>query len=616
MVVRSLNTREEKITVREAVLRGLEAMREAESKQWSVTEVAGISRYLLLDMLLEEAFKRLCIMVHPALVLVLPIYEWVVVYPHQPAIARLGVVVMHVVAAFAPFWVGVVLHMSWNIGALYYCHYTKYETSKSILIKMFWDDVEDEDWVSGLVVRWLTFRPIGRAMWYHRGLPVDDGSQEITHVRRDANPEMPRAGVTVLQDNVIIMRVANVGNEVCPICQEAAYIVGRNVVALDCGHVMHRLCFQLLLDQDGYSCPVCRAQFRRQPRRAPQEPDEQDLEAMLEAVDVGPSALRAAPEVAREAPAQVAQAMIPHAQPVVEQEQPALAGNPPVRPVVGQQLGTSSSGVILPGVAVEPPAQSAAQAVVSPIRAPLPHQLSEVNALLSHHVSNDTIPQVVQRRSGGGPDQPGDAGGRGGEPIPGNQALDNPDTRTRRVLVWRNFRIPKLKKYWIWTPWFRWGVELEGDPIMQYNFHPSSGRWYQSGWIYVSLPEVLVYRLLEHWTHRQHTEEEYLVSVTKCRELMHELDMDPVLRYHVMNYAPAVAYYLHANSLTWSISRVVRDDYIRPGRFVLGAGMLVVGVVLGMLGMRAYRRLFCVAPVRLRESRLYADIRFLLTYGI
>lgn len=187
-----------------------------------------------------------------------------------------------------------------------------------------------------------------------------------------------------------------------------------------------------------------------------------------------------------------------------------------------------------------------------------------------------------------------------GEPIPGNMVLENRETRNLAIGNMKSYRLPRVSRRWdgfgYWTSQVlsfvgvnipRPFIDLD-DTQLVYFHHPGEGTWYQESdaWYENELPEGLLYEMIEWWHYRDHTIEELIVSARRCRELLRNVDIDPVLKNHIVMWAPATAYYMSAGEIHWSISRLVRDDRIRTRWYgpLLLAAATGIGVGLWIHG--------------------------------
>ena len=559
---------------------------QAEATMQAVTQPQTITDYLVaalgiciahfIPVVMEETFKRLCMMIHPTLVLVLPLYEWAYVYPHQNPIARVGVVLMHVASAYMPLPIGVMSHLLWNSCAMIYFMVFNRREYQSVQRQIAQNIINEcnrlgpnrsqarrlsiinyglvfelPDYIRQILQRTglvTAPRRVGRPVQVLIGVAAVIGSVVLFIHRR----ALFRAPTRPVVPPPLVPAAAVPPVEVpaeCPIC---LLPLDDPIIVLGCAHGMHEQCHLEYVNQGYGICPICRAPFGD--HHPPVVPDDvQDIIAEVEENEL-PADVQHDNAVRRQAAAN------------------ALRVNAPV-PLSGPMLAWRGRPI-------------------------------------QRHERGDG-PQVINN-----PAAPGDIREHP-DPGPGDQALSNPDSRTFRVVIWRNYRIPNLRRYWFWSRFFRIKADSV-DPVMQYNFHPDDGSYYQDGWIEVALPEVLVCEMMTWWTHRSHTLPEYEVSITKCRELMRHLNIDPQYLYHCMQYAPTTAYYLHANALTWSLSRLVRDDYIRPSAIFVALGCVIIGVMVGygFWKMRWEVALFIFRMRHRRGRDRSLDLDFLINHGI
>lgn len=405
----------------------------------------------------EEMVKRLFGRLHWIGVLVLPLYEWVYVYPTQRHDLRAAVVVMHCVAAVLPFWWGVVLHTAWNLGAT---HVAK--PSRRDIIEKYKEVIHSidnsrygltpsnlDEIAIGLIVRWGSV--MRGAVPSTVGDVIEDGQPDITHDY--VAPRHPRA--VVVDGRITRLARENTG---CPICQEEVYTMGRRVRMLQCGHMLHELCFDQLMETEHHACPVCRQGFRPRPPRVPRDMDENDLAAVAQ----------------------------------------LLGDNQ--QPVAGLVVGGGNNGGVRPDADV-PNNNAAGRA----------SQQRDPQQQRPHHAAQ----QMLQHALPSAPGQPPPNTNVEHYEFPGGEMLENNESRTLVVRNWKIFRVPNLIRYSWWSWMF--GLPQHGDAVMQYDYYPESGHWYQDGWRYIALPEGLVYELSRWWMYREHSNENYRISVVKLR---------------------------------------------------------------------------------------------------
>jgi hypothetical protein len=107
----------------------------------------------------------------------------------------------------------------------------------------------------------------------------------------------------------------------------------------------------------------------------------------------------------------------------------------------------------------------------------------------------------------------------------------------------------------------------------------------ESGEEEIELPTTVVASLIAFLLHKKHTEEAFLAVVSKCRELIREVALEPAMLVRIMRYAPIVALQETASMSHQLNARLVRDNYrgwwwqagvaMAAG---FGLGTLVVGI--------------------------------------
>jgi len=502
---------------------------------FTVREIAITAVIMSPTLLIEELIKRLCMIVHPTLLIAMPLAEWYFCYSHEAPHLRVAVVAMHVVAALLPLHLGFALHLIWNIVALSTAVPNR-AAARDGLRRLL-----EHSRGLGWLVEWYTRV---NTVFFSSGMITHDGNVDIHHISAVGANTVVDARITRL--NVLYNTPSD-----CPVCMESMFDNFSLVVMLPCLHVMHNDCYVDMIDNDGYRCPLCREPFRDAPPQEAREPDDIDLAMMAELIDALPAPL-----------------------PVEE---------PPV----------------LPAAAVRPAGGVRGQ----PVR-DIPVQQHRINAGV---VRNENPAPAPPQNGGGGnagnpPPQPPPPGGGLprvsnvqarldplGNPIPSDQMLEDRETRYLELLNWKYYRVPHLRPMHTFFGLFELPLSWMWPDrhTVNYQYYPDEGSWYQDGWDVVMLPEGLVHELSAFWHYRDHSKQEFEVSVTRCRRLMYNADIDPVYYDHVLRYATLYCFWSHSNRLSHSLARVQHDAYIRPsiwGPVLVGlgiGGLISYGIVKG-----------------------------------
>lgn len=61
----------------------------------------------------------------------------------------------------------------------------------------------------------------------------------------------------IIHSNFILQCIENVSHSNCPVCLEDIHTSRIPCHIPDCGHLLHRMCFEELLNSGHYACPSC-----------------------------------------------------------------------------------------------------------------------------------------------------------------------------------------------------------------------------------------------------------------------------------------------------------------------------------------------------------------------